>query len=142
MTDVIPVILALIGVTALMCGSLYLIKRLTVRFSVGTRNGQGIRVITSVSVGQDKSVAAVRAGKKKLLVGITSGGINVLCELDDEDMELIMGTSDSEGAAAQNNGGRSFADCLSLNLKKMGKDIITPFPKNEEEKSDNENGGR
>lgn len=142
MIDVIPVILALIGVTALMCGSLYLLKRLTVRFSVGTRNGQGIRVITSVSVGQDKSVAAVRAGKRMLLVGITSGGINVLCELDDEDMELIMGKSDSEGAAAQNNGGRSFAECLSMNLKKMGKDIITPFPKNGEDNSDEENGGR
>lgn len=133
MTDVLPVFLALIGVVALMCGAMYLLKWFTRRISFGNSGGKGIKIITSAAVGQDKSVAVVRAGKKCLLVGVTNGGINVLCELDDADMEMISGSESDNTDMA----GRPFSECLRYNLKKAGADFIRPV--SEDASADDEN---
>ena len=125
MTDIIPVVLALFGVIALMLGVLYIMKWLSTRIT-GRKNGSGIKISSCIGVGQDKSVMAVRAGKKNLLIGVTQGSISLISELSDEDMELIEGLPSENADMA----GKSFAECLKYNAAKLGKDFITPKPHN------------
>ncbi len=122
MTEILPVFLALIGVIALMLAAIYLLKWLNSRIS-GGKNTKGIRVITCVGVGQDKSIMAVRAGNKNLLLGVTSGGISLICELDETDMAVI----EDSGALPADMAGKSFAECLRYNMKKMGGEFIRPY---------------
>ena len=121
MTEFIPVVLALLGVVALMLGVLYLMKWLNTRIT-GGKDRKGIKISSCVGVGQDKSVIAVRAGKKNLLIGVSQGGINLLCELSEEDMELIECPPSNDSDMA----GKSFAECLKYNAAKLGKEFITP----------------
>lgn len=130
MTEIIPVVLALLGVVALMLGVLYLMKWLNTRIT-GGRDRKGIIISSCVGVGQDKSLIAVRAGKKNLLIGVSQGGINLLCELSEEDMKLIENPPSKDSDMA----GRSFAECLKYNAGKLGKEFITP------KSSDDDNSG-
>lgn len=122
MTDILPVFFALLGVIALMLAVIYLMKWLNNRIT-GGKSAKGIKIVTCVGVGQDKSIMAVKAGNKNLLVGVTSGGINLICELDDADMEII----GASGISPENMQGKSFAECLKYNMKKMGGDFIRPY---------------
>ena len=104
-----------------MLGVLYLMKWLNTRIT-GGNSRKGIKISSSVGVGQDKSIIAVRAGKKNLLIGVSQGGINLICELSEEDMALIeTPPSDGNGLA-----GKSFSECLKYNASKLGKEFITP----------------
>lgn len=96
MTEVFSLVLALVGVTALMLGVLYLMKRALTRVS-GNKSDKGMSIISCLGVGQDRQLAAVKAGNKYLLLGISGAGINLLCELSEEDIEIIRsaGISDS-----------------------------------------------
>ncbi|MCI7766934.1 MAG: flagellar biosynthetic protein FliO [Oscillospiraceae bacterium] len=132
MTEIIPVVLALFGVVALMLGVLFLMKWLNTRIT-GRKNGNGIRISSCVGVGQDKSVMAVKAGSKNLLIGVTQGSITLICELSNEDMALIEGAPSADGDMA----GRSFAECMKYNAAKLGRDFITPKP----HKDDNDDNG-
>lgn len=125
MTEIIPVVLALFGVIALMLGVLYLMKWLNTRIT-GGKDRKGIKISSCIGVGQDKSLLAVRAGKKNLLIGVSQGNINLICELSEEDMELIESPTPMDGDMA----GKSFAECLRYNAGKLGKEFITPKPKN------------
>ena len=121
MAELLSVVLALIAVVAIMLGVLYLMKWLNTRIT-GGNSRKGIKISSSVGVGQDKSIIAVRAGKKNLLIGVSQGGINLICELSEEDMTLIeTPPSDGNGMA-----GRSFSECLKYNASKLGKEFITP----------------
>lgn len=133
MTEIIPVVLALFAVVALMLGVLYLMKWLNTRIT-GRKTNSGIRVSSCIGVGQDKSVMAVKAGTKNLLIGVTQGGISLICELSEEDMKLIEGSS-SDGSMA----GKSFAECLKYNAAKLGKDFITPRSGKSKDNDDNGN---
>lgn len=132
MTEIIPVVLALLGVVALMLGVLYLMKWLSTRIT-GKKNGNGIRISSCIGVGQDKSVMAVKAGSKNLLIGVTQGSISLICELSDEDMALIEGSPSEDMTMA----GKSFAECLKYNAAKLGRDFITP----KSQKGDNDDNG-
>ena len=104
-----------------MLGVLYLMKWLNTRIT-GGNSRKGIKISSSIGVGQDKSIIAVRAGKKNLLIGVSQGGINLICELSEEDMALIEAPpSDGNGMA-----GKSFSECLKYNASKLGKEFITP----------------
>lgn len=122
MNSMIPVFLALVGVIALMMGAVFVMKWLNNRIS-GSRPSSGLKIITSVGVGQDKAIMAVKAGKKNLLVGSSSGGINLICELDEEDMSLIQGSVPADMA------GKSFAECLRYNAARLGGDFMRPYKK-------------
>ncbi len=106
MTEVFSLVLALVGVTALMLGVLYLMKRALTRVS-GNKSDKGMSVISCLGVGQDRQLAAVKAGNKYLLLGISGAGINLLCELSEEDIEIIRSAGISAAPA------KSFSEFLS-----------------------------
>ena len=56
--------------------------------------GRRLDVIESASLGQGRTVAVVRAGSKRLLVGVSGQAIATLAELDPEDWRPV----ESEGA--------------------------------------------
>ncbi len=74
------------------------------------QSGKYLAVVDRIALGQDKSIAIVKVKDKYLLVGIASGSINVLCELNSEDMVLPPVTP----------GTITFSDALKENLKKYG----------------------
>ena len=134
MTEMLPVVFALIGVIALMLAVLYLMKWINNRIT-GAQSRGGIKIITSMGVGQDKSIMAVKAGNKYLLLGVTPGGINLICELDDSDAEqLINGTAPDRSMA-----GKSFAECLKYNAGKLGRDFLKPYGSSKAEEGPSEN---
>lgn len=122
MTGIFSVVLALLGVVALMLGVIYLMKWLGTRINGGRGKG-GIRIAACTGVGQDKQIIAVRAGGKNLLIGVTQGSVSLICELSEADMEEI-----ENGSAAKDTGSsvRSFSECLGFDFKKMGAEFFAP----------------
>lgn len=135
MAEIVSVFLALIVVIALMIAVIYLMKWLLGKISGSAVTGDGtkcgLKMISCISVGQEKSVAVIRAGEKYLLIGITAGGITNLCELDENDIGLINCRTSPEDMQ-----GRSFAECLKYNIRKMGGEFIAPKNDAEDNKKD------
>lgn len=137
MQDFLSVLLALAGVIALMIGVMYLMKWLTGR--VSCKGGGGLKIVSTLSLGQDKMILAVKAGGRNLLVGTAPGGISLICELSEEDMALLEGKVSGEGTSIGVSGA-SFSEILRQNIKKTGGEFFRPYPKEdnseESEKSD------
>jgi flagellar protein FliO/FliZ len=51
-----------------------------------TGSSRYMRLIDQITLGQDRHIAIMQVGGKYLLVGVTSGQINVLSEIQDEDL--------------------------------------------------------
>ncbi|MGN0691914.1 MAG: FliO/MopB family protein [Oscillospiraceae bacterium] len=112
MTEFFTVIVALAAVIGLIFLTMYITKSLMKKFNFRGASGKGIRIIDCAGIGQDKFIAAVQAGEKKLLLGVTGSEINVLCELSDEDIAAMTAEDNNSGS-----GGKSFADYLAENIK-------------------------
>ncbi|MDE6591830.1 MAG: flagellar biosynthetic protein FliO [Oscillospiraceae bacterium] len=130
MTQVLPVALALLGVIALMIGAMFGLKWLTGKVSF--KGSGGMKIISALSLGQDKTLYAVEAGSRKLLIGASGGSLSLICELSEEDMALLKGSTPN----AADMQGKSFSEVLRQNMKKMGGEFIRPYQKND----GNENG--
>ncbi len=124
MFEILPVVLALFLVLGLMVAAVWLMKQLTRKIS-GRSGGKGIQVVTCAGIGQDRTLMAVRAGKKNLLLGVTAGGVSLICELDNEDMEII--ESSEAVPMREEMAGKSFSECLRYNVRRMGADFIRPY---------------
>lgn len=107
MSEFISVLVALAAVIGLIFLTLYVTKRVMKKFNFKGSGDRGIKILDCAGVGQDKFIAAVSAGEKKLLLGVTSSGINVLCELSDEDIAAMFPPDDRTDAAM------TFGECLS-----------------------------
>lgn len=136
MTEILFVVLAMFGVIGLMLLVIFGMKKMLGRIS-GNSGAKGMKVISVIGVGQDKSLAAVRAGKKNLLVGISPSGINLLCDLDEEDMQIIEHSGDASRSNDESMAGKSFAECFKYNLSKLGGEFIRPYENNNSD-DDNE----
>ena len=136
MAEIVSVFLALIAVIAVMIAVIYMMKWLLGKISGSSVSGGGTRgglkMISCISVGQERSVAVIRAGEKYLLVGITAGGITNLCQLDENDIELMTRPDQSP----EDMQGKSFAECLKYNIRKMGGEFITPKNDGDDNKKD------
>lgn len=51
-----------------------------------------MRVLDQIAVGQDRCIAIVQIGMKYFLVGIASGQVNILSEIQEEDLVQIHAT--------------------------------------------------
>lgn len=134
MQEVLPVALALLGVIALMLGAMFGLKWLTGKVSF--KGSGGMKIISALSLGQDRTLYAVEAGSRKLLIGASGGSISLICELSEEDMALLKG----DVLSGENMQGKSFSEVLRQNMKKMGGEFIRPYQKNDgNESGDGEN---
>ena len=146
MTQVLPVALALLGVIALMIGAMFGLKWLTGKVSF--KGNGGMKIISALSLGQDRTLYAVEAGSRKLLIGASGGSISLICELSEEDMALLKGAmpiTSAPNTSAPNGDmqGKSFSEVLRHNMKKMGGEFIRPYQKNDgNESGDGENSDK
>lgn len=63
-------------------------KKLGKRFSFKGVGNKNIKIIESISVGQNKAIMIIQSADKTMLVGITQNGINLISELDGEKLCL------------------------------------------------------
>lgn len=68
-------VVALLLVLALIVGMAWLLKRLP---GAGLRQADGLRVVTSMSLGARERVAVVQVGNEQLLLGIGASGVRTL----------------------------------------------------------------
>lgn len=111
MQEIITILISLIAVIGIMVLSMLGLKKLMKKFNFQNQFGSGMKIISCMGIGQDKSLAAVQAGTKKLLLGITATEIKVLAELSDEDIIALTPPEKEQPD------GRSFAEILAENMK-------------------------
>ncbi len=117
MSEFLTVLVALAAVIGMIILTMYVTRRLMKKFNVrGGGSTRGIKILDCAGIGQDRFIAAVQAGGKKLLLGVTQAGISVLCELSDEDIAAMF-------PPEENVGTKTFGDYFAENMmKKIGGD--------------------
>ncbi len=86
--EVFTVICALLGIIGLMFISFWFAGWLRKKFkSGGFYGGQNsIKIVESVGIAQDKQLMIVTVGNKTMLLGVTSGSVSKICDLDETDI--------------------------------------------------------
>lgn len=151
--DIVKSVFTLIFGLILFAGILYLAyistKFIGKRYMLSGKGGRNLKILETVSVGRDMTIAIARAGERIFLVGITPDRINLLSELKEDDL-LTPYDEETQGSGTGTTpqlkrGSISFADALRYNInKKLGKDAdINDYIKKEEtspdaEESDND----
>lgn len=144
--DIVKSVFTLIFGLILFAGILYLAyistKFIGKRYMISGKGGRNLKILETVSVGRDMTIAIARAGERIFLIGITPDRINLISELNEE--ELLTPYSEEQSSSIQ-KGSISFADALKYNInKKFGKnEDINDYLKKEDtsktaEESDNE----
>lgn len=144
--DIVKSVFSLIFGLILFAGILYLAyistKLIGKRYMLNGKGGKNLKILETVSVGRDMTIAIARAGERIFLVGITPDRINLLSELREE--ELLTPYDEQSDSDKLQKGSISFADALKYNInKKLGKDTdINDYIKEKDipgaEESDND----
>lgn len=109
MQDIISVLGAILMIIAVVVLAFYSTRWLGKRMG-GSASGRYLTVIDRVSLGQDKYLAVVKVGHKHLLIGVSSGSVTNLGELDEQDL----------AAAQPPPQPPSFGDAFKHSLKQYG----------------------
>ena len=141
--DIVKSVFSLIFGLILFAGILYLAyistKLIGKRYMLSGRGGKNLKILESVSVGRDMTIAIARAGERIFLVGITPGRINLLSELKEDD---LLTPYSEEANELQKGSSISFADALKYHInKKLGKEPdLSDYTKKEDLQSSEESG--
>ena len=146
--DIVKSVFTLIFGLILFAGILYLAyistKLIGKRYMLSGKGGRNLKILETVSVGRDMTIAIARAGERIFLIGITPDRINLISELKEDDLLSPYSDEGQEGTQLK-RGSISFADALKYNInKKLGKDAdINDYIKKdkttpEAEESDND----
>jgi flagellar biosynthetic protein FliO len=84
-TDILTVIFAILALAAVLLLAYFTTRWLGRRIGGGHGTGN-IEIIERQFLGQDKSLMIIRAGSKTMLLGITSGRISKLCDIDPSEL--------------------------------------------------------
>ncbi|MCR5815520.1 MAG: flagellar biosynthetic protein FliO [Ruminococcus sp.] len=146
--DIVKSVFTLIFGLILFAGILYLAyistKFIGKRYMLNGKGGRNLKILETVSVGRDMTMAIARAGERIFLIGITPDRINLISELKEDDL-LSPYSDEEQGTPTIKRGSISFADALKYNInKKLGKDTdINDYIKKDDttpdaEESDND----
>ena len=146
--DIVKSVFTLIFGLILFAGILYLAyistKLIGKRYMLSGKGGRNLKILETVSVGRDMTIAIARAGERIFLIGITPDRINLISELKEDDLLSPYSDEGQEGTQLKRSS-ISFADALKYNInKKLGKDAdINDYIKKdkttpEAEESDND----
>ncbi|MGN1482102.1 flagellar biosynthetic protein FliO [Porcipelethomonas sp.] len=119
---------ALIGFAVILYLAYMATKLLGKRLSFKSGSNKNIKILESVSLGQNKALMIVEAADKTMLIGITSGEISLISELDGEKLK-----TESENAPETMEFSKAFKTVLENNFGKKLK-------KSKEHKNDNKKG--
>ncbi|MBR1382822.1 MAG: flagellar biosynthetic protein FliO [Ruminococcus sp.] len=127
----------------LFVGILYLAyistKLIGKRYSLSGKGGRNLKILETVSVGREMSIAIARAGEKIFLIGVTPDRISLLSELSEDDL-LVGYTDNLPQSDGSGSGNMTFAQALKLNInEKLGRSSVNTAKKDVlEDGSDNE----
>ena len=142
--DIVKSVFSLIFGLILFAGILYLAyistKLIGKRYMLSGKGGRNLKILETVSVGRDMTIAIARAGERIFLVGITPDRINLLSELKEDD--LLTPYSETPENSTERAGNISFKDALKYNFnKKLGKDVdISDYQSNTASGASEESG--
>lgn len=104
-SDVLPLIFSLLAIAAVLylC---YLLSRYLAKKANSVANTANIQILERVALAQDKGLAIARVCGSYYLIGFSSGGIDILREINETELRA------PEPAA-----GRNFVDALNAALK-------------------------
>lgn len=112
----IKLVIQLILGLAMFAGVLWLsyaaTKNISKRLSLNGKGGQNLKIIESVSTGRESSLMIVKAGRKYLLVGMTSGSMTLISELSSDDIE----SPESMQETAET---MDFSEALKINIARI-----------------------
>lgn len=124
------ILLAIIGFIIILYLAYFATKKIGRRMSIKGVSGRNIKIIDSISIGQNSAVMIIEAAEKTLLVGVTQNGINLISELDGEKIP-------SSEATDTPVGGMEFSKAFKKALEqRFGK----KFTGNKEKKNDDSQG--
>lgn len=91
------IIFALLGFVLILYLAYFATKKMGKRLSVKGVGNKNIKIIESVTIGQNNALMIVETAGKILLIGVTQNGINLVSELDKDNLELSDKKSDNAG---------------------------------------------
>ncbi len=102
MIEILGELLTLLGVIVAVIGVLtlsYVVSKRIGQGMMGSYGPSGMKVVSRLVVGQDKSIVIINIGAKFYLIGISNDNINLLREIPPEDIKDIPseGNKISEG---------------------------------------------
>lgn len=107
-------LIALLGFILIIYLAYFATKKMGKRMSIRGVGNKNIKILESVAIGQNKSIAIIEAAGKVLLIGITQNEITLICELD----ENMIDKSEDEKSV----GGMDFSKAFKAALEdKFGK---------------------
>ncbi|MDQ1327946.1 MAG: Flagellar protein [Candidatus Poribacteria bacterium] len=79
--DTVRLLASLLFVLALIVGGVYLLKKVPLykRFAIGTKNP--VSILSSISLGQKRSISVVRVADEILILGLTNTNISLLSKM-------------------------------------------------------------
>lgn len=94
---IFPLILSIIILLAILYMA-YLASKYLGGATARQSSAKHIKLLDSMAVGQDKAIAAIRVGERQFLIGITTGGISNLAELEQQDVQEMLLEEDASSA--------------------------------------------
>jgi flagellar biosynthetic protein FliO len=96
------VLFSLLGVIGLIFLTYYGARWMNRKFNNGQgfNSSKGIKIVECTGISPDKQLIVVTVGKKNMLLGVTPSSVSKICDLDDEDMNVIR---DNAAASVESN---------------------------------------
>lgn len=116
--DFLVILVSLLGIIGLIFLTYFGTRWLNKKFRFGSVMGsaKGITVIECIGIAQDKQLMVVTVGKKTMLLGVTAGSINKICDLDDGDLDAFqISSSEKADSSFLNNLKKAFAENTKIN---------------------------
>lgn len=106
--DLFWIILKICGVMFLLSGGIYVLVHFLKKSGLGGSDNEFMKVISSLPVGRDKYLRVVQVGKQFLVIGVTDGSINRVCEIEDGETIQALKMAGEESQVTGNGDSASF----------------------------------
>ncbi len=86
----ISLIMAFLGIVVVIFLALYTTRFIGKKYNFKNSKSKNIKLIETLTLGQDKCIIIVKATDKYLLLGVTSQNISVLQEINPENLDISL----------------------------------------------------
>lgn len=132
--EYVQLVCALIGVIGLILLFFWALRKLNK--GILTTGGKRLKILDRASLGGEKSVVVVSVAGKCMVLGITSGRIDKIDDLDMTEEEYLEQLYPTDGNNTSSGFFAAFTDALAKNMKSMKKNSSDSKNSRRGEKSD------
>jgi flagellar protein FliO/FliZ len=127
--DWLRVLLSLAGIIGLILFMFWMLRKVSKMQAVAS--GNKLRIIDRANTGRDSSLLVVSVSGRLMLVGVSAGKIEKLCDLDINEEEYFGAASDGSNTDKQGSFTGNFSSILSSLIFKKKTEVI-PIVEGEE----------